>query len=750
MLLGLQLVFFNTYKHCANAVPASRLDLGRASNASHAGGNARHCSSAFHKCTEHACTCAQNSEKKVTHSHDDRACYSCEPTHEEIAKHVKAFLPARGALADTVALNKFDRVAPRRGVVVEDVNPLSMQLGKHMDEAAHVKKGVSRWETVQMNPLDLDIKNRFDIVVKTVYAIFLRRGNVPVFVTDMYNRHLEVWNNFKEPCTFAGEKDWFDTTKPCVNKSSAAEFQRSFAQTLDSIANDGFDTTQSLVPVTRMWFPLNGAHRIAAAIALGLPTMPVQRVASKAVYTWDRTFFTGMGFETKYADFAVLQWTLHVDNSSAVDSKWLSYIRNGTTHDANVHAVVVFPSTKARYKQHIVNLLNRNGAILSQRHIVFKTFDAADMFVQHLYPQEKWVDDGGSRGKTTPCYPTAWPSMTWILFWETSLHLSDVVVMKKQIRDLYHLGKHSIHISDTNVQALEIARMVFNRNSIVMLHRMVWSTPSQRKKSTCRIPKNINEQDRYYLDGRACAMVEQPGEDREPDNDMSTCGVPRLFSIEKKHWKNIDEMFDALNAANVSYALLRNFEEGVIHPNDAHPDIDMVLESLEPACCVMAVYGGHESNCVKNVQNQGQHVTVGGVRVKLDIRVLGDLYYGDAWVRGMLSRRVQGRVPNSNAWSVSDRDLLFSMIYHVLVHKKHIAKDYPDRIYVKAKALGYDLRREQCHKRDELEQFLKTHWMQPRTYAFVRPLDRNVPYNVPSEPVIRIGARDVDRNSLRS
>ena len=99
MLLGLQLVFFNTYKHCANAVPAARLDLGRASNASHAGGNAHHCSSTVHKCTEHACTCAQNSEKKVKHSHGGSACYSCEPTHDEIAKQVKAFLPARGALA---------------------------------------------------------------------------------------------------------------------------------------------------------------------------------------------------------------------------------------------------------------------------------------------------------------------------------------------------------------------------------------------------------------------------------------------------------------------------------------------------------------------------------------------------------------------------------------------------------------------------------------------------------------------------
>ena len=61
-------------------------------------------------------------------------------------------------------------------------------------------------------------------------------------------------------------------------------------------------------------------------------------------------------------------------------------------------------------------------------------------------------------------------------------------------------------------------------------------------------------------------------------------------------------MFSALNAANISYALLRNFENGVFHPGDRHPDIDILIEDLEPACCVMTVYGGPQAHCAKNVQ----------------------------------------------------------------------------------------------------------------------------------------------------
>ena len=72
-----------------------------------------------------------------------------------------------------------------------------------------------------ISPLALDLAKRFDIIVKTVYAVeFLQNGHVSDFTRQMYERHLQVWNNFKEPCKFRGQKEWFDASKPCVKKSS--------------------------------------------------------------------------------------------------------------------------------------------------------------------------------------------------------------------------------------------------------------------------------------------------------------------------------------------------------------------------------------------------------------------------------------------------------------------------------------------------------------------------------------------------
>jgi len=211
--------------------------------------------------------------------------------------------------------------------------------------------------------------------------------------------------------------------------------------------------------------------------------------------------------------------------------------------------------------------------------------------------------------------------------------------MKQRIRELYKMGKHSIHITDTHSQALGVAKLVLNKHSLRYINYTKWTSPLQRKKIKCKTPQNADENERFYIDGNTCALERACG------------GVPRIFTESKTHWSSVEDLWVALDTAKIQYALLRNFENGVIHPDDAHPDIDILLEFLEPACCVMTMYGGPEAKCKRNVQNQGQHVTIGGQKVKLDIRVLGDKYYDDKWTQSMLTRRV--RIPDSLAWSIS-------------------------------------------------------------------------------------------------
>ena len=96
-------------------------------------------------------------------------------------------------------------VTPVKVMPVVPVTPVKvMTPGPRAPHIAHV------------DPMTLDLPRRFDIIVKTVYAIFLHRGTVPTFVINMYNRHLQVWNNFQEAC--GPGKDWFDKKNPCNKK----------------------------------------------------------------------------------------------------------------------------------------------------------------------------------------------------------------------------------------------------------------------------------------------------------------------------------------------------------------------------------------------------------------------------------------------------------------------------------------------------------------------------------------------------
>jgi len=228
-------------------------------------------------------------------------------------------------------------------------------------DVAHVP-ATTKIEIENISPFSLDLAKRFDIVVKTVFAVeWLQNGRVSDFTREMYSKHLEVWNNFKEPCTFTGEKDWFDASKPCIKKATAQNFTSSFEKTVQSLRDNGFDNSKSIVLVTKSLFPLNGAHRIAAAIALGMNTMPVQMTSSDHAFNWDANFFVNKGFDTKYADFAMLQFLMHINNRVESALSFLQY------HHDNVHAVMLFPSVRNQKMDVVKTIIKEDAKIITER-----------------------------------------------------------------------------------------------------------------------------------------------------------------------------------------------------------------------------------------------------------------------------------------------------------------------------------------------------------------------------------------------
>ena len=326
-----------------------------------------------------------------------------------------------------------------------DGSPL-VSLSPHRASTPHLHTP-PRYRIEQINPLTMQLSKRFDVVVKTVYASFaLAPSPVPRFVEAMYLRHLKVWNDVKERCTFPGDKGWFDANKPCTEKANAADFQRSFLSTLKSIRSDGFDTSISLLPLTPDDFPLNGAHRIGAAIALGLPSIPVQRVPQNGTYDWGASFFQGKGMETEYTDFAMLEWTLRVPHMSTL-ILW-------------PQAAAMVPKLAQTRKLVAAEL----GSILYEKHVTL-TRNGLSELVFHAYGQQLWL-----AAKVSDLVGLETVLNVRVLFVLTPrFSVLRAMAAKEHVRTHYGIAKSSVHVSDSNREAALIAETVLNPNSRMYL-----------------------------------------------------------------------------------------------------------------------------------------------------------------------------------------------------------------------------------------------------------------------------------------
>ena len=125
--------------------------------------------------------------------------------------------------------------------------------------------------------------------------------------------------------------------------------------------------------------------------------------------------------------------------------------------------------------------------------------NASDLFVQHLYRTEGWAAGANSWGKTNPAFSHFDTMPVRVTFVETLRPLSELLDAKAKIRALFPaLGKHSVHMSDTSKQTVEIGEVVLNANSVRHMHERGWSTLEERSKQQPCAPPADGDDDLTY------------------------------------------------------------------------------------------------------------------------------------------------------------------------------------------------------------------------------------------------------------
>ena len=343
--------------------------------------------------------------------------------------------------------------------------------------------------------------DRFDLLPKLMYAESFLSGAVSPWARYVYVEHERAFNGLVEECYGRGLHGGWG----CKPKRGAVDFTAAFDKVLHSFRADGFRSPPH-VPIHVMASSggsrcfVNGAHRIMASYALdNNGTVPTKLVKThnnnkESCAIYDQSFFKNRGLA-----------------STVLDAATLRYLK---LPGRRFHAAMLFPVTKGAQIAEVKALLKTTCRIITDRAVSLKTKYAADVFMQHLYSNEAWVDGGWNR--TRMAFPHG-TGTVHVWFLECPAHdLADIVAVKEEIQSLYPAlarqgaakRKSSIHITSSSQQMLSVGSLVLNANSLAQLNAWArWSTPSARKARPCEAAVGDDERQRYYVDGRACSLT---------------------------------------------------------------------------------------------------------------------------------------------------------------------------------------------------------------------------------------------------
>lgn len=297
---------------------------------------------------------------------------------------------------------------------------------------SHFEKDLAQdsYEIIRIKAKKLLTHTRFDLAFKLLYLELM--GRDVKFAKETYKEHIRAFSlgKFIEP----GNK----------KKYNIDRFIEEFHDTFENIKANGFNISKTLIPLSQNGSIANGAHRVASAIYFGKDVECVEIDTGDHIY--DYKFFYSRNVPSEMLDIAATKFIEYADN---------------------VHVAFIWPTAQEHDKEVeevIPNIVYRKEMKL--------TPNGAHNLLSQIYYGEKWlgsIEDNfrGSKGKLVECFKSFDPVRV-IAFQADSL--DKVLKIKDEVRDIFNVGKHSIHITDTKEEAIRVARVIFNDNSISFLN----------------------------------------------------------------------------------------------------------------------------------------------------------------------------------------------------------------------------------------------------------------------------------------
>ncbi|WP_341501653.1 hypothetical protein [Gallaecimonas sp. GXIMD4217] len=265
------------------------------------------------------------------------------------------------------------------------------------------------------------------MLIKILYLDLLEVGDPRA--DEIYRKHIEIITegSFKEN----GNPD----------KCSLEGFKREFLKVYKSISLSSFDPRLSLVPVGTDGGILDGAHRMACALKLGLnvEVLPIDAQTK----TYDSEFFIKNGMPIEWCELAV---------------------KNALRYFPNVFVACVWAGHEACKE------LEKHVDIIYSKKVKSDIRSVKNLVIE-FYGQEEWIGSlnngfSGADGKVEPCLSK--DGNLYLVWFKCSRSILD---LKDTVREKFGLGKHSIHITDTAEECVGHSDFLLSEAFEHIIHR---------------------------------------------------------------------------------------------------------------------------------------------------------------------------------------------------------------------------------------------------------------------------------------
>ena len=276
---------------------------------------------------------------------------------------------------------------------------------------------------------------RFDLFAKLYYI--RHRNDDPSQALKVYTAHIKAFNpDGKEP----GRDD----------KQTVDDFVACFNRLIDQFAASPFDASVSVVPVDADGVILDGGHRVAALAYLNKEVVIARYQDVHSVADFDYMYFLKRGLSRRLCDMVALETVA-----------WCK----------DLYVACFWPRMGGKgEKQKAMNRICdfTNPFYVKSHHISLKSLSR---FISQVYRAQSWVGTEadhyhGAVDKASRCYASNAEAM--FVFFTTSKGLDAVLQLKEDIRSEFPYDKDSIHITDTQDEATDIAYRVLSQEGMSM------------------------------------------------------------------------------------------------------------------------------------------------------------------------------------------------------------------------------------------------------------------------------------------